>query len=119
MQGAPAAAPPQVPQQGAGPATAPVPNRGLEAVALAQLSGAVRQLEKIGAALPITSEAGKAVREAVLKLAKHVPAGSVAPGVEKAALMEQIQKLQQIGPMAAAMRGGAGGVPQGRPSQAA
>src|SRR5487761_1455230 len=63
------------PPQGASPLSQPVPNKGLEVAGLAELSQIVRQLEQVIPKLGVASEAGRAAAEAVLKLAKHVPAG--------------------------------------------
>lgn len=92
------------PPQGASPATSPVPNKGLEVAGLAELSQIVRQLEQIVPKLGISSEAGRAVAEAALKLARHVPTGSVAPGPQMTALQGLQQRQMQIQPLLAAMR---------------
>lgn len=94
------------PPQGASPLSQPVPNKGLEVAGLAELSQIVRQLEQVIPKLGVASEAGRAAAEAVLKLAKHVPAGSVAQGPQVNALQALIAHQRQMQPMIAAMRGG-------------
>lgn len=99
------------PPQGASPATSPVPNKGLEAAGLAELSQVVRLLEGLVPKLGIASDAGRAAAEAALKLAKHVPPGGVAPGPQNAALAQMQQKQRQLAPMIAQMRAGGGASP--------
>ena len=115
MVGIPAAAPgggaggkPPASPQGASPATSPVPNKGLEAAGLAELSQVVRLLEQLVPKLGLASEAGRAAAESALKLAKHVPPGSVAPGPQGAALQQMAQKQRQMQPQIAQMRAGGG-----------
>lgn len=105
--------------QGASPATSPVPNRGLEAAGLAELSMVVRQLESIASKFPITSDAGKAIRESALKLSKHVPDGSFAPGVEQSAAMQRMKQIQQQAALMTAIRAAGAGAPAGAAAQPA
>lgn len=123
-QQAPAAVPgsPQ-PQQapfGSTPATGPTPNRGYEAAGLQRLGSVVKQLEELIPMFGAASEPGKACLDALTKLVKLVPAGSVTPAsqknnIEQMAMRnvkdnQQMQALQQQ-----RMQGGqqgAGGPPQ-------
>lgn len=116
MTGAPgAASPPQMggatppqgqPAGGAGGATMPTPNRGLEAAALAKLAVAVQQISLIGGLLPAGSDAARDIRDALNKLAKHVPPGAISQGVQmteaQRALMQQRQNQPQIAAQRAA-----------------
>jgi hypothetical protein len=101
-QTAPAAAPqqPSQPPFGNSPATAPTPNKGYEAAAAQRLGLVIKQLEALvplaGAASPI----GKACLEALNKLVKFVPAGSVTPAAAKNNInqmaMQNAQQNQQM-----------------------
>lgn len=116
MTGAPGAAPPPQlggatpppgqPAGGAGGATMPTPNRGLEAAALAKLAVAVQQISLIGGLLPAGSDAARDIRDALNKLAKHVPPGAISQGVQmteaQRALMQQRQNQPQIAAQRAA-----------------
>ena len=85
---------------GASPATGPTPNKGFEAAGLQRLGLVIKQLEQLVPMLGAGSEPGKAVLEALGKLAKHVPSGSVTPGAERAglekAMMQNSQNNQAI-----------------------
>ena len=69
---------------GASPATGPTPNKGFEAAGLQRLGIVIKQLEQLVPLLGAGSEPGKAVLEALTKLAKHVPSGAATPGAERA-----------------------------------
>ena len=102
--------PPGQPPFGGSPMTMPLPEKGMEAAALAQLGVVVKQLEKLAPMLGVTSEPGQAVYAALKTLAKHVPQGAVQPGMEQAVLQKLLAAVKQQGPQIAAMRG-AGGLP--------
>ena len=110
------------PPTGASPATSPSANRGREAAGLAKLSMVVKQLESLIPDLGVASDAGRAAAEALLKLAKHIPAGSIPSGVENAQMQKMQAQRAQNAPMIAAMRAGgagAGGAPGAAPPGAA
>lgn len=111
-----AGAPGTPPPQGASPVQTPSPNVGLEVAGLAELSQVVRLLSNLVPKLGVSSEAGKAAAEAMLKLAKHVPTGSVAPGPQMAAAQNIVARQRQIQPMLSMIRGGASpAAPPGQP----
>lgn len=130
-QGAPPASPggaPALPPQqhatGPTPASTPAPNRGLEAGALAKIAVHTQGLQQLLSALPVGSDIARDLREAINKLAKHVPPGAVSQGVQmteaQRALMQQRSQAPQIAAMRAAqMGGGGGGAPQPSPMPAA
>lgn len=95
---------PGQPPVGSSPATGPVPNKGLEAAALAKLGLVVRLLESLVQPLGAGTEAGKDVLKALTSLSKHVPPGAVSPGVEQTSLMKLQQDQRQQQPQIAAMR---------------
>ena len=68
---------------GSTPATGPTPNKGFEAAGLQRLGLVVKQLEQLVPMFGSGSEPGKAVLEALNKLAKHVPSGAATPGAER------------------------------------
>lgn len=99
---------------GSSPATGPTPNKGFEAAGLQRLGIVIKQLEQLVPLLGAGSEPGKAVLEALGKLAKHVPSGSVTPGAERANIdrmaMQNSQNNAAMQKMRAQMAGG--GAPQ-------
>src|SRR6266404_9535889 len=110
----------QQPPFGSTSATGSTPNKGYEAAGLQKLGVVVKQLETLLPEVGAGSDVGKAVLEALNKLVKFVPAGSVTPAAQKNSLEsmqrnaaqnnQQMQALQ-------AMRSGGGGQPpqpQGR-----
>jgi hypothetical protein len=111
----PAGPPPQA--TGPTPASTPAPNRGHEAVALALLGGTVQLLQTLVLArLPVGSDAARDVREAINKMAKHVPPGAMSQGVMSAGQQKMMMDQRQMQPQIAAMRaaqtpGGGGGAP--------
>ncbi len=128
MGGAPPGAPP-APQPGApppaqagpgptgpGPATQPVANQGLEAAAQARLAVFVQGMQVLLAAFPAGSDIARDVREAVNKLAKHVPPGGVSRGVQMSESQRMLMQQKNQSPQIAAMRAGGGG---GAPPQPA
>lgn len=75
------------------------PNKGFEAAGLQKLGVIVKQMEALLPMLGSTSEAGKAVLEALSKLAKHIPTGSVTPAAERNTIQDMFMKAQQNGQM--------------------
>jgi len=119
--GAPPSAPGAPPPQATGiqPATSPVPERGLEAQAQAKLALLVMGLTHLLPGMPVGSDMAKDVREALNKLAKHVPPGAVSPGIQMTEAQRQLLMARQNSPMiqaaqAAQMHGG-GAPPPGPP----
>jgi hypothetical protein len=110
--GAPPAPPGEQQQQATGPtpASMPSPNRGQEAAALAKIAVLTQGLQQLLTAFPVGSDVSKDLREAVNKLAKHVPPGAVSQGVQmteaQRALMQQRSQAPQIAAMRASQMGG-------------
>lgn len=104
---------------GSSPATTPIPNRGQEAAGLATLSVIVNALLKVAPEFGATSEVGRDILDVVKKLAKHVPSGSQASGVQNNAMMKMMRDQQQQQPMAAMMAARGGGQPGAQPGQQA
>lgn len=114
--GLPKPAQTQQPPMGVSPATGPTPNKGYEAAAMQKVAVVIKQLE---AALPLAgsgSDLGKAILDALNKLAKHVQPGSTS----QAAQRNEIDQMQMKNMQAAQMQkqlnapGGAqGGAPGG------
>ena len=92
------------PPFGSSPVSQPTPNRGMEAAGLARLSVVVRLLEEVVPLLGVSTPPGKDVIKALNTLAKHIPAGSVPPGVQQSTLQALMQKNQQMSPQIAAVR---------------
>lgn len=78
------------PPSGASPATQPLPNKGYEAAGLARLSLIVKQLENLIPMVGVGTEMGRDALKALSSLSKHVPPGSVSPGLQHT----ESQKLQ-------------------------
>lgn len=99
-------APGQPPQQGGGTggASAPVPNRGLEAAALAKLAVYAQGMSTVLAVLPAGSDAARDIREALNKIAKHVPPGAVSQGVQMSEAQRNLMQQRQNAPQMAAQR---------------
>lgn len=98
----------------------PTPNRGAQAAAMAQINWAIRLLEQALPMVGATSDVGQACMKAISSLAKLVPAGASAPGVERTGLEQLMLRAKQEEPMMALMRGqGGGGAPGGPPPNAA
>jgi len=120
MQGQQPGQPPQEqPAGGAGGATMPTPNRGLEAAALAKLAVHVQAISMISGVLPAGSDLARDLREALNKMAKHVPPGGVSQGVQMSEAQRSLMEQRQKGPQVAAMRAAqpAGAPPQAPPPQ--
>ena len=114
--GAPAPQPAGGNPAGPGGASMPTANRGLEAKALASLAVLVQGMQTILAGLPAGSDVARDVREAVNKVAKHVPPGAISQGVQMSEAQQALMRQQHMGPQIAAMRAG-GGRPGGAPPQ--
>lgn len=97
----------------------PAPNRGLEAAALAKLAVYVQGMSVLLAVLPAGSDVARDVREAINKIAKHVPPGSVSQGLQVTEAQKNLMQQRQMGPQIAAMRGAqTGPMPPGGPGAA-
>lgn len=109
----PMAPPPEQPAGGAGGATMPTPNRGIEAQAIAKLKLVAQQLALISGIMPVGSEAARDMREALNKISKHIPEGAVSQGVQMSQAQQQLMQTKQQAPQIAAMRAAqpAGGAP--------
>ena len=119
------AAQPPAPGGSAGGATMPTPNHGLEGAALAALAIAAQGLTVILGKLPVGSDAARDIREALNKIAKHVPPGAVSQGMQMTEAQRALMQQRQQGPQIAAMRAaqpamppGAGGAPPQPPMAA-
>ena len=86
---------PQQPPFGSTGATAPTPNKGYEAAGLQELGVVVKQLEKLVPMMGASSEPGKAVLDALNKLVKFVPNGSVTPAAQKNSIEAQQRNMAQ------------------------
>jgi len=107
-QTAPAATQQQPPQPpfGSSSATGPTQNKGYEAAAAQRLGLVIKQLEELIPLAGAASDIGKACLDALNKLVKFVPAGSVSPAAEKnnieqmamrnAQSNQQMQALKQM-----------------------
>ena len=111
--GGPGASNPGQPPFGSSPVSQPTPNRGQEAAGLSRLALIVRLLQETVSLLPASSKPGQDVVKALGILAKHVPEGSVPPGVQQATMQSLMQKQQQMTPQIAAMRAMSAGQPPG------
>lgn len=110
----PAVASPEAPPAGGSPATMPTANAGHQAAGIARLSIAVKVLEETVPLLGVGSDAGKDALKALNTLSKHVPPGSVSPGIEANSAAQLMQRQRQMAPQIAALRAaGAGGQPAG------
>lgn len=105
---------PQDPSQASGPggASMPTPNRGLEAAALAKLAVYVQGMQTILAVMPAGSDAARDIRDALNKVAKHVPPGAVSQGVQMSSAQRDLMQQKQMGPQIAAMRASQPAMPQ-------
>ena len=118
----PGAAPqPQQAPFGQSPATGPTPNKGFEAAAAQRLGLIIKQLEEIIPMAGATTDIGKACLDALNKLVKYVPAGSVNPAAQKNNIeqmaMKNTQQNAQMQALKAQRMGQGGGQPQGGPPQ--
>ncbi len=119
--GAPGAAMPAQPGPGtgAGPATQPVANRGIQAAALARIGNVVQMLHMIAAALGPGHEAEKAVMTAITSLSKAVPPGAASEGLMRADLQKLAMQQRQNTGNVMAMRGAGGAQPAPQPAMGA
>lgn len=118
------AAAPQQPQApfGSSPATGPTQNKGFEAAAAQRLGVIVKQLEELIPMAGAASDIGKAALEALTKLVKFVPPGSVTPASQKNNIeqmaMKNAQQNQQMQAIKAQQMQGAQGGGQPQPKAA-
>jgi hypothetical protein len=100
---------------GSTPATGPTPNKGFEAAGLQRLGLVIKQLEQLVPMFGSGSEPGKAVLEALNKLAKHVPTGASTPAAERPNIdrmsMQNTQNNQAMQQMRQRMASGQGSAP--------
>lgn len=91
------AAAPQQPQApfGQSAATGPTQNKGFEAAAAQRLGLVVKQLEELIPLAGATSDIGKAALDALTKLVKFVPSGSVTPAAAKNNIDQMAQRNAQ------------------------
>lgn len=107
---------------GVSPMTGPSPNRGYEAAALQRLGVVLQQMTQIVSMAGATSDVGRAVLEAMNKLTKLVPSGSVTPAAQRNSLeatarsnAQNNQQATMLREMLAKQQGGA----QQKPAQPA
>lgn len=98
------------------------PNRGFQAAALQKLGVLVKEMESLIPMLGVATDEGKAVYDALGKLAKFVPSGSVTPASQRNVTQEMMQRANQNGQMQKQLdqqraQGGAGGQPPQQPGQ--
>ena len=104
---------PGQPPFGSSPATGPTQNKGQEAAAVKILAVATDGLMLAVQMVGPTSEAGRGILEAIQKLAKLVPPGSVS-AQDKMKVMQQLtMAAQKQGQQMSQMR--PGGAPPGQP----
>ncbi len=103
---------------GVSSASSPTQNRGHEAAALQRLGSIVNSLAELIPLAGATSDVGKAVMDALQKLTKLVPPGSVSPASAKNNIeqmaMKNTQQNQQMQALKQQQAGGQG-APQGGP----
>ncbi len=97
------------------------PNKGFEAAGIQKLGVIVKEMESLIPMLGTGTEAGKAVLEALGKLAKHIPTGAVSPASQRNVTQEMMMKAQQNGAMQQQldkqrMQPPGGGAPAGAPA---
>ena len=122
----PSGAQPGQPPFGSSPATGPTQNKGQEAAAAKILAVATDGLMLAAQLVGPTSDAGRGILEAIQKIAKLVPPGSVTPQ-DKMKVMQQLtmaaqkgaQQMSQMRPGGAPPQPGAPqpGQPQAAPQQ--
>lgn len=71
---------------------------------MAGLSVLAQRLSVIAAGLPVGSDVARDVREALNKIAKHVPPGGVSQGVEMSEAQKMLMQTRQAGPQMMANR---------------
>lgn len=113
----------QTPPFGQSGATGPTVNRGYEAAAAQKLGLVVKQLEELIPLAGAASDVGRACLEALNKLVKLVPAGSVTPAAGKNNIeqmaMRNTQQNQQMQAIRQQAQGGQPGAGAQQPPQAA
>jgi len=123
--GTPTPVPGQQPQQPQAPfgqtsAVSPTANKGHEAAGLQALGLVVQKMTEIIPLVSAGSDIGQAILDALKKLSKFVPAGSVTPASQRNQLeqmaMKQGQNNQQMQALAQMRQQGAGGQQQARPA---
>jgi hypothetical protein len=92
--------------------TGPTQNKGYEAAGLQRLAFVVAQLGEIVPLVGAASEIGGDIVDAIRKLAKHVPSGSVSETGKQNAMQELMVKQAQTGPQIQQMRQQAAQQPQ-------
>lgn len=91
------------------PAAAHTPNLGATAGASVQIQNAIKLIEEALPALPIGSEAHKAVAGAISSLSKHFPAANTPPQLQETNLRDLQQHAQKTAMMQALLRSHLGG----------
>lgn len=93
------------PPFGSSPATGPTQNAGYQAQGLQGLSLVVKGLERLIPLLGAGSDAGQDALEALKKLSKHIPPGTVSPAAQQNEMEKQrMAFLQKQGMMQQAMQ---------------
>lgn len=100
----PAAAGGSQPPFGTANATGPSPNRGYEAAGLQRLGSVVKQLEELIPLLGAATDPGKACLDALNKLVKFVPPGSVTPATERNNIEQRMMNNTQANQQMMALR---------------
>ena len=90
------------PPTGSSPATGPTQNVGYQAAGMAKLALVVKGLEAILPMFGASSEPGQDILEAIKRLAKHIPPGSVGQTAQNNTAQNMALKQQQMAPMMAA-----------------
>jgi|SRR5581483_311283 len=113
------------PPMGSSPATQPTQNRGMEMAGIKQVALAVQILERALPLVGTASEVGRDVHQAIGRLAKHAPPGTLNPAAEKNQLQNMMLRSASAGPQIAQMRaaqqqgaGGGGPAPSPMPTAA-
>jgi hypothetical protein len=95
---------PAQPPFGQTPATGATPNKGYEAAGLQKLGSILKMMEQALPELGASSDPGKALLEAMNKISKFVPAGSVTPAAEKNSIEAQQRAMAQRNQQAQAVQ---------------
>lgn len=106
--------PPAAP--GPTPGSMPTPNTGEHAMGAALIGVIVKMMERAIPLLGAGSEAGRDLVKSLSSLSRHVPPGSMSPGIEGTAIERLALQQRQQAPQIAAMRAAAPTMP---PTQAA
>jgi hypothetical protein len=110
---------PQQPPFGSSSATSATPNQGYQAAGLQELGVIVKQLESLLPKVGASSDIGKAVLDALGKLVKFVPQGSVTPAAQKNSIEKQQMGMLQNNQQMQAIRQMMQQKGQGQPGAAA